>query len=312
MGNAEKLAKLQAQVRIGGKGSQRRKKKVVHRSSATDDKKLQNSLKKLTVNNISGIEEVNMIKDDGTVIHFNNPKVQASLNANTFAVSGHAENKQITEMLPGIRSHLGAEGFNQLKRLASSVNPGAVSAAGIDEDDDDVPELVEDFEAASKTETAAEKPSEPKKEEPKITELSNITADVPKIVEITEEPKVEEIKAPEPEKTEAAATEEPKVEEPVKTEEAAPAAEPKAEEPVPAAEPVVEAVPAAEPVVEAAAPVVEPVVEAAPVPAAEPVVASPAPEPVKVEEPVKTEEVKAQEPEPVKTAEAPVAPSAEE
>jgi len=295
--NAEKLAKLQAQVRIGGKGSQRRKKKVVHRSSATDDKKLQNSLKKLTVNNISGIEEVNMIKDDGTVIHFNNPKVQASLNANTFAVSGHAENKQITEMLPGILSHLGAEGFNQLKRLASSVNPalfsGAVSAAGIDEDDDDVPELVEDFEAASKTETAAEKPSEPKKEEPKITELSNITADVPKIVEITEEPKVEETKAPEPEKTEEAVTEEP-----AQTEEAAPAAEP-----------VVEAVPAVEPVVEAAP---TPAAEVAPVPAAEPVVAAPAPEPVKVEEPVKTEEVKAQEPEPVKTAEAPVAPSAEE
>merc|ERR1739838_748439 len=232
----------------------------VHRTATTDDKKLQNSLKKLTVNNISGIEEVNMIKDDGTVIHFNNPKVQASLNANTFAVSGHAENKQITEMLPGILSHLGAEGFNQLKRLASSVNPalfsGAVSAAGIDEDDDDVPELVEDFEAASKTETAAEKPSEPKKEEPKITELSNITADVPKIVEITEEPKVEETKAPEPEKTEEAVTEEPKVEEPAKTE---------------------EAVPAVEPVVEAAAPTpaAEPVAEVAPVPAAEPVVAAP-------------------------------------
>ena len=65
-----------------------------------------------------------MIKDDGSVIHFNNPKVQASLSANTFAVSGHAENKQITEMLPGILNHLGAEGFNQLKRLASSVNAG--------------------------------------------------------------------------------------------------------------------------------------------------------------------------------------------
>ena len=65
-----------------------------------------------------------MIKDDGSVIHFNNPKVQASLNANTFAVSGHAESKQITEMLPGIISHLGAEGFNQLKRIASSVNAG--------------------------------------------------------------------------------------------------------------------------------------------------------------------------------------------
>merc|ERR1712180_554869 len=140
-------------------------------------------------------------------------------------------------MLPGILSHLGAEGFNQLKRLASSVNPalfsGAVSAAGIDEDDDDVPELVEDFEAASKTETAAEKSSEPKKEEPKITELSNITADVPKIVEITEEPKVEETKpepvAAEPEPVKAAEPEPVKAVEPEPVKEAEP-------EPVKAAE----------------------------------------------------------------------------
>ncbi|KAL0602720.1 Transcription factor BTF3 [Plecturocebus cupreus] len=55
--NQEKLAKLQAQVRIGGKGTARRKKKVVHRTATADDKKLQFSLKKLGVNNISGIEE---------------------------------------------------------------------------------------------------------------------------------------------------------------------------------------------------------------------------------------------------------------
>lgn len=35
-----------------------------------------------------------MIKDDGTVIHFNNPKVQASVPANTFSVTGSAENKR--------------------------------------------------------------------------------------------------------------------------------------------------------------------------------------------------------------------------
>lgn len=34
------------------------------------------------------------IKDDGEVIHFNNPKVQASLTSNTFAVTGHAEVKR--------------------------------------------------------------------------------------------------------------------------------------------------------------------------------------------------------------------------
>ena len=63
-------------MRIAGKGSARQKKKVIHRTAITDDKKLQSSLKKISVNNIPGIEEVNMIKDDGTVIHFNNPKVQ--------------------------------------------------------------------------------------------------------------------------------------------------------------------------------------------------------------------------------------------
>ena len=159
--NQEKLKLLQAQVRTGGKGTVRRKKKVVHRTATTDDKKLQSSLKKLSVNNIPGIEEVNMIKDDGTVIHFNNPKVQASLAANTFAVTGHAENKQITEMLPGILNQLGAESLTHLKRLASNVTGGgmggAVEAATMEEEDDDeVPDLVENFDEVSKNETATE------------------------------------------------------------------------------------------------------------------------------------------------------------
>lgn len=87
--NPEKLKKLQAQaaeVRIGGKGKfdriatefvlklkmiskfsgmPRRKKKIIHQSTGTDDKKLQLSLKKLGMNSIPGIEEVNMYKNDG-------------------------------------------------------------------------------------------------------------------------------------------------------------------------------------------------------------------------------------------------------
>lgn len=59
-----------------------------------------------------------MIKDDGTVIHFNNPKVQASLSANTFAITGHAETKQMTEMLPAILSQLGADSLSSLRKLA--------------------------------------------------------------------------------------------------------------------------------------------------------------------------------------------------
>ena len=187
--NPDKLKALQAQmanVQIGGKGSVRRKKKVIHRTATTDDKKLQSSLKKLSVNNIPGIEEVNMIKDDGSVIHFNNPKVQASLAANTFAVTGHAENKQITEMLPGILNQLGADSLTHLKRLASSVPgmgaaPGATAEANDEEDDDEVPDLVENFDEVSKDESATKEEAKPEeKAEEKISE------------EKAEEPKKEE------------------------------------------------------------------------------------------------------------------------
>ena len=54
--NQEKLKQLQAQVRIGGKGTARRKKKVVHRTATTDDKKLQSSLKKLSVRNFQDFQ----------------------------------------------------------------------------------------------------------------------------------------------------------------------------------------------------------------------------------------------------------------
>ena len=50
-----------------------RKKKVVHKTVTTDDKRLQSTLKRLGVNSIPGIEEVNIFKDD-SVIHFTNPK----------------------------------------------------------------------------------------------------------------------------------------------------------------------------------------------------------------------------------------------
>jgi NACalpha-BTF3-like transcription factor len=45
----------------------------VHKTTTTDDKRLQSTLKRLGVNTIPGIEEVNIFKDE-TVIHFVNPK----------------------------------------------------------------------------------------------------------------------------------------------------------------------------------------------------------------------------------------------
>mmetsp|Transcript_5894 Transcript_5894/g.11363 ORF Transcript_5894/g.11363 Transcript_5894/m.11363 type:complete len:166 (+) Transcript_5894:349-846(+) len=147
----DKLNKLMASVRTGGKGSVRRKKKAVHKTATTDDKRLQNTLKRLGVNNIPGIEEVNLFRDNGTVIHFKNPKVQASIGANTYVISGTAENKKLQDLLPGIINQLGPDNLENLKKIADQYDKGGVSTEGAEvDDDDDVPELVEDFEQASK------------------------------------------------------------------------------------------------------------------------------------------------------------------
>ena len=70
---------------------------------------------------------------------------------------------EITEMLPGILNQLGAESLTHLKRLASNVSggqgmPGMEGAAGAmdEEEDDEVPDLVENFDEVSKNETATE------------------------------------------------------------------------------------------------------------------------------------------------------------
>merc|ERR1712110_40107 len=151
--NPEKLAKLQAmskQVRTGGKGSARRKRKVVHKANATDDKKLQGTLKRLGVQPIAGIEEVNLFKTNGTVIHFVNPKVQVAIQANTFVVSGANETKTIKELIPGIIQHLGQDNLGALRGMMGAAE-GGMGDGGVDDDsdsDDDVPDLVDNFEQA--------------------------------------------------------------------------------------------------------------------------------------------------------------------
>merc|ERR1711871_1649331 len=145
-----KLARLQATVRTGGKGTVRRKKKVVHRMNSSDDKRLQNTLKRLGINSIPAIEEVNLFKEDGEVIHFTNPKVQASIAANTYVIIGHAETKKLQDLFPGILNQVDKSVLPSLKKIAEQYSQG--NEGGDDDDDDDVPDLVENFEEASKKE----------------------------------------------------------------------------------------------------------------------------------------------------------------
>mmetsp|Transcript_48817 Transcript_48817/g.138563 ORF Transcript_48817/g.138563 Transcript_48817/m.138563 type:complete len:160 (+) Transcript_48817:94-573(+) len=144
----DKLKARFEQVRTGGKGTARRTKIAKHASHAADDKQLQAQLKRLGCNAIPGIEEVNMFKEDGSVLHFSAPKVQASVQSNTFVVTGHGESKRLEELLPGIINQLGPDNLMNLKRIAEGY---AASAAVTKKDDgDDIPDVGENFEDVSK------------------------------------------------------------------------------------------------------------------------------------------------------------------
>merc|ERR1711865_778616 len=135
-----KLARLQASVRIGGKGTVRRKKKVVHKTTTTDDKRLQNTLKRLGINSIPAIEEVNLFMESGEVIHFTNPKVQASIAANTYVIIGVAEQKKLQDLFPGILNQVDKSMLPSLMKMLEK--PAAEEDDG---SDDEIPDLVENF-----------------------------------------------------------------------------------------------------------------------------------------------------------------------
>ncbi|ETI23155.1 nascent polypeptide-associated complex subunit beta [Cladophialophora carrionii CBS 160.54] len=108
----------------------------------------------MNVQPIQAIEEVNMFKEDGNVIHFAAPKVHASVPSNTFAIYGNGEDKELTELVPGILNQLGPDSLASLRRLAESYQSlqkkegegkegEKKEGGGDDDDDDEIPDLVE-------------------------------------------------------------------------------------------------------------------------------------------------------------------------
>ncbi|KAF2965969.1 hypothetical protein GQX73_g7606 [Xylaria multiplex] len=138
-----------APARTGGKGTPRHKQKRNVPRSANDDKKLQATLKKLNTQPIQAIEEVNMFKSDGNVIHFSAPKVHAAVPSNTFAIYGAGEDKELTELVPGILNQLGPDSLASLRKLAESYQNLTKDNKDGDDDDDAIPDLVagENFES---------------------------------------------------------------------------------------------------------------------------------------------------------------------
>lgn len=137
----EKLAKLKKQSprRVG---RSRVKARKVQKSSEGDDTKLQNVLHKLNAQVLTGVEEANFFKEDGTVLHFNRVGVQAAPMYNTYTFSGFAQKKSVTELIPGILPQLGAENLRMLQQIAQQYQKRQ-NAGKEESKDEDIPDLVE-------------------------------------------------------------------------------------------------------------------------------------------------------------------------
>jgi nascent polypeptide-associated complex subunit beta len=84
-------------------------------------------------------------------------QVHASVPANTFAIYGNGEDKELTELVPGILNQLGPDSLASLRKLAESYQSMQKEKGDEekkDEDDDDIPDLVpgENFESKGEVE----------------------------------------------------------------------------------------------------------------------------------------------------------------
>lgn len=82
------------------------------------------------------------------------------MSANTFAIYGAGHVKELTELVPGILNQLGPDSLASLRKLAESyqaIQQGQQrpAAGGAEDDDGDVPDLVENFDVEGEQAAAA-------------------------------------------------------------------------------------------------------------------------------------------------------------
>ena len=78
--------------------------------------------------------------------------MHAAVPANTFAIYGNGEDKELTELVPGILNQLGPDSLQSLRKLAESYQSLQKAEKGDGEDEDDIPDLVEGENFESKVE----------------------------------------------------------------------------------------------------------------------------------------------------------------
>ena len=143
----KQLAAKFGNTQLGGKGNKKRKKEAKHRGGKVEaDKKIVALAKKSQARKINEVSEINIFRDDNTVVHFKKPTLEYSFTEKVSFVSGTHETKNIKDLLPGIIKQLGPKQFDFMKEYAETLKKKDKKNDKIEE----APELVEDFEEVSK------------------------------------------------------------------------------------------------------------------------------------------------------------------
>lgn len=133
-------------TQVGGKGTARRKKRAQKPTNGVDMKKIQSVTSRFRCQAFPAIGEVTMMRKDGTCLYFSNPKLQASVASNTYVLTGNPQEKLIKD-LPQQLNPMDLSAFLNdpkfQKLLEESQANQSKTAAG---EDDDIPDLVENFE----------------------------------------------------------------------------------------------------------------------------------------------------------------------
>ena len=136
----EEFAKKFGDTQIGGKGTQRRKHPVKHRGNKVEvDKKIEAVAKKSQARKLNEVVEVNIFKDDNTVIQFKKPTVEYSFKEKVTFISGQHETKSLKEVFSSLVKQLGPKQLAFIKDNTEAQKKK-----------DEAPELVEDFDEVAK------------------------------------------------------------------------------------------------------------------------------------------------------------------
>ena len=155
---AEKFGK---ETQIGGRGTERRKHPVKHRGNKVEvDKKIEKKKKKSQARKLNEVVEVNIFKDDNTVIQFKKPTVEYSFKEKVTFISGNHETKNLKDVFTNLVKQLGPRQLAFVK----DANEAKAKTEKEKEKIDEAPELVEDFDEVAKEGKEKKKKKKAKKE----------------------------------------------------------------------------------------------------------------------------------------------------